>query len=82
MLTASIIDNLKTQIFNPLLGIMLTVALAVFLMGLYKLFISKENEALNAQGVKNIIWGLVGFAIIVSAYGILRFVCVSITACV
>ncbi len=77
----NLIDRIKENIFNPIMGIMLTVALVVFLMGIYRLFIAKDNEALSSQGLKNVTWGLVGFAIIVSAYGILRFVCVTVTAC-
>ena len=78
----TIIDKIKTNIFNPIAGIMLTIALCSLLVGIYKFFVSRENEYLAEQGKKNIIFGLVGFAIIISAYGILRFICVSITACV
>jgi hypothetical protein len=77
----TIIDKIQTTIINPILGLFVSIALLYFLWGVYDLFVAKENAAQGQQGMQHVIWGAIGFAIMVSAYGLIRFVCVSITVC-
>lgn len=69
---ANLILRLINQVFIPLL---FAIAFLVFLFGVYKYFIlggadSKSHE----DGRKFILYGLVGFAIMVSVWGLVNIV--------
>jgi len=61
------------DIINPLITIMVGLALLVFFKGLIG-FIAKSGDAKShAEGKSLMIWGLVGIFVMVSVFGILRF---------
>ena len=69
---ASFADKLATVVVNPIIAILFAVALAYFLWGV-AVFVGKSGEsAAREEGKKHIIWGLIGMAIMVSAFAILR----------
>lgn len=70
-----IIDNLIRYLVNPALGLLMALAVVIFLWGVYK-FIANSAEGGEAreEGARSIIWGLVGIFIMVSVFGIINLV--------
>lgn len=61
-------------IVNPLILLLIAVALTYFFWGLVQFLANSEEGAKRADGKKKIIWGLVGLFIMVSVFGILKIV--------
>ncbi len=53
----------------------MAIAFIVFLWGIFKYFIwGAENESEKAEGRKFAMWGIIGFVIIMSVWGIVNIV--------
>lgn len=66
------IINIINSILVPVL---IAVAFIVFLWGIYKYFVwGGENESEKAEGRKFAMWGVIGFVIILSLWGIVNLV--------
>lgn len=61
-------------IVNPLIVLLIAVAVVYFLWGLLQFVAAAEDGAKRAEGKKKIIWGLVGLFVMVSVFGILKIV--------
>ncbi len=72
--TDTIINNIKTNILDPFIGILFAFALVLFLWGVAKFLMSAENDADLKQGKNNMIWGLVGMFIMISVIGIMNLI--------
>ncbi|MEI6238386.1 MAG: pilin [bacterium] len=62
------------QIINPLLLVVMGVAILVFVWGIYEYFFKDTSGGERAQGTRHILWGLVGFVIMLCAYGLIQIV--------
>ena len=69
-----IIDVVVAEILNPLILLMFGVATLYFFWGLYKYVSGAYSDKDQDEGKGNIVWGLVGMAIMVSVYGIIAFI--------
>ncbi len=74
-----VIEPYSTGIINLINGklvpVLMAIALIVFLWGLYKYFIYHgENELEKADGRKYAMWGLIGFVIILSFWGLVNII--------
>ena len=68
----TLLNKIITVIVNPLITIVLSLAIIYFLVMAFR-FIredSVEKRKINAEGL---LWGLIGIAIMVSTYGIINF---------
>jgi hypothetical protein len=63
--------TLNEVIVYPLITLMMTVALVVFLWGSFQFIANAGNPGKREEGRKHILWGIVGMLIMVSAYAIL-----------
>ena len=70
-----LLNSIKTNILNPLIGLMFAVALLVFLYGVFELIRGQASEDARAKGAQHVLWGVVGMAIMVSVYGIIHLIC-------
>ena len=68
------IAGVITQIVNPLIELMAAAAFVVFLWGVFKMIANAGDEGARAEGRQNILWGLVGLAIIFGVFGILGLI--------
>lgn len=59
-------------ILYPLITLMMTVALIVFLYGCFEFIVNAGNDSSRSAGKKHIMWGVVGMVVMVSAYAILN----------
>ena len=68
------INTILDSIVNPGVYLLFAVAMAYFLWGVYKYVASADNPEARTQGQWHILYGVVGLAIMISAFGIVRFV--------
>lgn len=72
------IGKVNEHVLNPLIMLLFALAFVLFTVGLFKFFGSRENAEDLETGKKNIMWGVVGMAIMVSVFGIMSFITSSI----
>lgn len=70
----SLLGKVVTNIVNPTIALLFAVALLVFLWGLFEFISHTDDEGGREKGKQNIMWGLVGMAIMVSAFGIIGII--------
>ncbi len=72
-----IIESVKSQIINPAIKLLLVVGVVYFLYGLVK-FLSASRYRMDSQGAeegkKHMVYGLIGLAVIISAFGIVNLI--------
>ena len=68
------LDSLNHAILFPLITLLLTIALVVFLYGCFQFIVGAGNEEARSKGKKHILCGIVGMLVMVSAYAILSIV--------
>lgn len=76
----TLIGVFSTTILNPLIAIMFALSLAVFMYGIVLYIWQPENEGAREEGRRSMIWGVVGMFVMVSVFGIIRFLISSIGA--
>lgn len=68
-------DSIINLINRVLVPTLIAIAFIVFLWGVFKYFIwHGENEQEKAEGRKFALWGIIGFVIIVSVWGLVNIV--------
>lgn len=67
----SFLDKLNNAILFPLITLLTTIALVVFLYGCFLFIANANNETARIQGKRHISWGIIGMLIMLSAYAIL-----------
>lgn len=70
----SIIDKIKSEIVQPIIYLLIAVAVAYFLYGLMEFVRNQDNEEARADGQRHMLWGVIGIAIMLSVYGILNLI--------
>ena len=74
------IGKISTEILNPIIAIMFSLALVYFIYGVAAYIWNPDNEEARATGRKSMLWGIVGMFIMVSVFGIMRFLISSVGA--
>jgi len=69
-----IIYVILDKIVNPVIWVMFTVAVIVFLWGIFRFVSSDEGGDGRTKGKASMVWGIVGFLIMVGVFGILAFI--------
>lgn len=75
-----LIGLMSTRILNPIIAIMFAAALASFMYGIVLYIWNPDNEELRETGRKSMFWGIIGMFVMVSVFGIMRFIISSIGA--
>ena len=70
-----LLDRINQYIVNPAIGGLIAVALVVFLWGMVELFLAKDNAERVQRGKAHMVLGVIGLAIMVSVFGIMRVIC-------
>lgn len=65
-----LIGNIETYILNPIIVLAFGIAAVVFLWGVFEMIAGAGNEDKRTIGRKHILWGVIGMAIMLSAWGI------------
>lgn len=71
---SNLINNITTQILNPLIGLMMAIAVAMFIWGIVEFIAGANNVEKRETGKNHIIYGLIGLFIMISVFGILQLV--------
>lgn len=74
------IGKISTEILNPIIAILFSLALAYFVYGVAFYIWNPDNEEARAKGRLGMLWGVVGMLIMVSVFGIMSFLISSIGA--
>jgi uncharacterized membrane protein YidH (DUF202 family) len=68
-------DNVVEFINQTLVPLIFAIAFLVFLWGIFTHFIlGKDNEEKRKEGTQYMMWGIIGFVIMVSVWGIVNLV--------
>jgi uncharacterized membrane protein required for colicin V production len=70
-----LINKISAEILSPLILLMMAVAVAYFLYGLFEMIRDGGNEEARRTGQQHMLWGVVGLFIMVAVYGIIHAVC-------
>jgi len=70
-----LLARINYHIINPLILVLFALAFVQFVLGLFKFFQGKagKNDSLE-EGKRHILWGIIGMAIMVSVFGIMKFI--------
>ncbi len=75
-----LIGNLIRYILNPIIAVMFGLAMVYFTYGVVKYIWNPESDDARAEGRQSMLWVIIGMAIMVSVFGIIRFIISSIGA--
>lgn len=71
----SLIGNLAREIIQPGILLLTAVAVVVFLYGVFEFIRDSSSDEAVTKGKQHMLWGIIGLFIIVSAWGIIAFIC-------
>ena len=74
MTLAEIMEKINTNIVNPAIFLLMAVAFIIFLWGLVSYFQNIDNAEERSQGIRHMIWGVVGLVIMISFKGIINII--------
>ena len=60
-----------TFVINPILGLLFALALYFFVMGIANYILKSDDPKERAKGTQHLLWGVIGFFIMVSVTAIL-----------
>lgn len=72
--TNTLIDNILTNIVNPLILLMVGVAIIFFLWGVFDFIRNADSSEERKKGGEHILYGVLGLFIMATAYGILNLI--------
>lgn len=70
----TLLGKIEKAIIDPIILFAFMVAMIVFFWGIVKFINGTDNPTAQKDGKSNMIWGIVGMTIMVSAYGILQII--------
>ena len=68
-----VLQNVVTEIFNPLYQLAVGLAALYFFYGVFKFVVDMNDPQKKNFGKSHLLWGLVGLFIILSVGGIISF---------
>lgn len=71
---SSVMDKIKSEIIQPIIILLIAVAIGYFLFGLMEFVRNQDNETAQEEGKQHMLWGVIGVAIMFSVYGILHLI--------
>ena len=69
-----LIDNITAKILQPIVWLLFALAMFYFVNGIATFMLKADDPKARAKGRQEMIWGIVGFFIMVSVYAILSIV--------
>lgn len=71
---STILERFIDAVITPVIYFLFVVALFVFMWGVFQMMYHADDESERKQGRQNILWGVIGFVIMVGVYGLIRIV--------
>ena len=72
--TNTLIQNILTNIVNPLILLMVGVAIIYFLWGVFEFVRNADSSEERKKGGDHMLYGALGLFIMVTAYGVLNLI--------
>jgi hypothetical protein len=72
--TDALIEKILANIVDPLITLMLALAIIYFLWGVFDFVRNAESPEDRKTGGQHILWGVIGIFVMVTAYGILNLI--------
>lgn len=69
-----LIYKVNDVIVNPLIILLIGVALVVFFWGIFQFVANSSSDEAREKGKKNMLWGIIGMFIMVSVFGIINII--------
>jgi len=70
----TLIAKISTEIFNPLIRLLVALAVVYFLWGVVKFIINIDDESARTEGKRHMVWGIIGIFIMISVWGIINVI--------
>jgi TRAP-type C4-dicarboxylate transport system permease small subunit len=70
-LAHNFVGSINEYILVPLIQLMMAIALLVFIWGGFQYVRGSADPAARLEGRRHLLWGVIGFTVMVSAYAIL-----------
>jgi len=71
---SALLRKIDSVILNPLILLGFGVALLYFFWGIFKFLSNSDSDEEREIGKRNMFWGIVGMAIMVSVYGLINLI--------
>jgi hypothetical protein len=72
--TKQLLENILSNIINPLVTLMVGVAVIYFLWGVFEFIRNAESSEERKKGGMHMLYGAIGLFIMVTAYGIISLI--------
>lgn len=69
-----LLAKINKEILNPIVFLLFFAASIYFVLGVIQFISNADNDEERTKGKSNIVWGIVGMTIMVSAYAILGII--------
>ena len=70
----TIIGRFSDQVINPILWLLVVAGVVYFFWQIVRMIYKYDDTTALEEGKRNLIWGTIGVAIMVSAIGLINFV--------
>lgn len=70
----NILNNIITFIVNPIIYLLIGLAVIYFLWGVLVFIRNAENPEKRSEGASHILWGIVGIAIMFSVFALVHVI--------
>jgi len=70
----ALLQSILTNIVNPVITLMVAVAVIYFLWGVFQFIRNAESPDERKKGGMNMLWGVVGLFLMASAYGVVNLI--------
>ena len=71
---SNLLVKITDNIIAPILGLMFLYAFVVFVWGVYRMIAEAGDSGAREKGQQNVMYGVIGMVIMLSAYGIIRLI--------
>ena len=68
----NLLSKINTQILNPIIGLLIAIAVVFFLYGVLEFIMGADNAEKRETGKQHMIWGIIGLFIMVAVFGIMN----------
>lgn len=75
-----LLSKIAENIINPFIILLFVFALVIFLWGVLQFVMKADDEEARKIGRRHMIYGILGMALMVSAFGVVRFIANTIQA--
>lgn len=78
MTTEKLLQNILDNIVNPIVVLLIGVAVLVFIWGAFEFVRNADSSEERKKGGMNMFWGAIGLFIMTTAYGVLNLILTTI----